>query len=206
MWKPQLNLPRAHRHSLFRYRSSLPWLCLFLRPKTWFKGLFSDWDIHIQFLNLRSLHSIYQVKEAFSLIRNVTNKHHVHSRLWFLLVLNRASLPPSQNDQCLLWGIYEPIFALPFRSATRTLSHSADVQAILVLTVFHTVGDRGDLPPAWIWHGGIPHQLEFFGKYFSGLGNLITLTNFKAFRIRIKHFKVPKSHSTLKKIKNYSPH
>jgi hypothetical protein len=47
--------------------------------------------------------------------------------------------------------------------------------------------------------GGIsPHQLEFFGKFFSGFENLITLTNFKwnfkAFRSRIKHFKVLKTH------------
>jgi hypothetical protein len=43
--------------------------------------------------------------------------------------------------------------------------------------------------------GGIsPHQLEFFRNFFSGFENLITKCNFKAFRSRIKHFKVLKTH------------
>jgi hypothetical protein len=47
--------------------------------------------------------------------------------------------------------------------------------------------------------GGIfPHQLDFLGNSFSGFENLITLANFKwnfkAFRSRIKHFKVLKTH------------
>jgi hypothetical protein len=54
--------------------------------------------------------------------------------------------------------------------------------------------------------GYLRHQLEFFGKFFSGFENLITLTNFKwnfkAFGSRIKHFKVLK---TLKLIRGLFP-
>jgi hypothetical protein len=55
----------------------------------------------------------------------------------------------------------------------------------------HTVGG-GDLSPAWIWHGGdIPDKLFFLN--FSGFWKFNNFKcNFKAFRSRIKHFKVPK--------------
>jgi hypothetical protein len=60
------------------------------------------------------------------------------------------------------------------------------------------VGDGGSTPGMNLTWGDIPNQLEFFGIFFSGFENLITLTNFKwnfkAFRSRIKHFKVLKTH------------
>jgi hypothetical protein len=72
------------------------------------------------------------------------------------------------------------------------------------------VGDGGIYPRHEfdMGDGGIsPINLSFFGSFFSGFENLITLSviHFKAFRSRIRHFKVLKTHlgfiSTLKKTK-----
>jgi hypothetical protein len=45
------------------------------------------------------------------------------------------------------------------------------------------------------WGGDIPHQLEFFWKFFSGFENLITLgVILRHLEAKFKHFKVLKTH------------